>query len=406
MRSAGPSGGREAIMARRRKNAEDPNVQAAAYLRGVHKMTQEDIGAVLGGLKQSLVSKLLKRAEELGWLKKVDYQFVGADRLSADRLEYLERLVKPRGLLDALRQVKSRTGVRVRELRVVDSGSTRDTDRAIEARLKRMGRVAAERVRERLEGSEVFAITWGNSVSHVVNALTATPAPRRPTRPIRFVPVCAEPHDQSSNRDTSTHLVRRLHEWLQGHGANPPSLAGLPALIGRRYSRPVADAIRTFIADSASYQLVFSSPSPLINAVDTLLTSAGNAKRPMGFINEELLRAGSTDTQKLTAARLAKLVVGDVGGVLIPRPGLSDADRREVEELAGMWTGVQLAHLQRIARQANGARRPGVIVVGVGADRAEIIAEAVRWGLVNELIVDRPLAEALTRELAPRPKVA
>jgi DNA-binding transcriptional regulator LsrR (DeoR family) len=386
-------------MARRRKTAEDPNIQAAAYLRGVHKMTQEDIGAVLGGLKQSQVSKLLHRAEPLGWLKRVDYEFAGLERVSPERLAYLESLVRPQGLLAALERVKSKTGVRVRELRVVDSGSTRDTDAAIAARLKRMGRVGAERVRDRLARSETFATSWGRSVSHVVNAMTATPPPGRPNRPIRFVPVCAEPYAHSSNRDTSTHLVERLHAWLQAHGAAPPSLTGVPALIGRRYSKAVADAIRTFIADSASYQLIFGSKSPLIDKVDTLLTSAGNARRPMGFINEELLRAGSTEHQKLTAARLEALVVGDVGGVLIPRPGLSKADCAEVKALAAMWTGVRRTHLERIAKQAYKSKRPGVIVVAVGVDRAEIIAEAVRLGLVNELIVDRPLAEALTREL-------
>jgi len=56
---------------------------------------------------------------------------------------------------------------------------------------------------------------------------------------------------------------------------------------------------------------------------------------------------------------------------------------------------------------ARGERAPserltrGVVVVSIGGeDRAEIIAEVVRQGLVNELIIDRTLSEALVKALA------
>jgi DNA-binding transcriptional regulator LsrR (DeoR family) len=121
----------------------------------------------------------------------------------------------------------------------------------------------------------------------------------------------------------------------------------------------------------------------------------------MGFSFEELLTAGRTPERKLTGARLKKLVVGDIGGVLIPRPGLDAPARREVEQLQKMWTGVQLHHLERIARAAAKGSRPGVIIAAIGGDdRAEIIAEVIRYGLVNELVIDRPLSEALVKALS------
>ena len=66
-----------------------------------------------------------------------------------------------------------------------------------------------------------------------------------------------------------------------------------------------------------------------------------------------------------------------------------------------MWTGAKREHFERIARAAARGSRPGVIVTAIGADdRAEIIAETIRAGLVNEPVIDRTLSDALARALA------
>jgi DNA-binding transcriptional regulator LsrR (DeoR family) len=160
--------------------------------------------------------------------------------------------------------------------------------------------------------------------------------------------------------------------------------------------------IRKFVAYAASYRVVFGDRLPLINQVDSLLTSVGTADRPLGFIHDELLRAGSRPGRRLTRESLGRLVAGDIGGVLIPRRNLDAAGRREVDSLNDMWTGMKRTHLERIAKNATRANHPGVIVASIGgAGRAEIIAEALRCGLVNELIIDRELVGALTRALSP-----
>jgi len=381
------------------KEAKELSAQTAAYLRAKHRLSQAEIGRLLGGVSQSRVSRLLKLGEELGWLQ-VSYKFLGEDRLDSARLAYLRGMLEPKKLLEVLKTVQSETGVRVRELRVVDSGGTGTSPRAMEARLKRVGRAAATRVGVLLQRSDVFACTWGKTVSHVVDALADAPPPQLATRSIRFVPVCAEPLDESSNADTSTHLAWRLHGLLQAEMAPPPSLTGVPALVSRQFRGADAHGIWKYVERAASYREIFGTRSPLIAKVDSLLTSVGPSGRPMGFIHEELLSAGSTASRQLTTTRLGALVAGDIGGVLIPKPGLNAQSRRDVAALNAMWTGVTLKHLQRIAQQAERNQRPGVIVVSVGADRAEIIAEAVRCGIVNELIVDRTLADALARLLA------
>jgi DNA-binding transcriptional regulator LsrR (DeoR family) len=374
------------------------NVEAAAFLRARHGLKQVEIAGILGGGSQSYVSRLLKRARDLGLLEEV-YKFTGEDRLAPERLEALQRLVEPKGLVKALKEIDASTGVRVRRALVVDSG-TGTSRRALELRLKRLGTAAAGRLGELLQRSEVFAVTWGATVSHVVDALAAAPPLLPPGRSIRFVPVCAEPTEQASNRDTSSHLVQRLHRIVRASEPPPPSLTGVPALIPRRFRGADAAGIRKFVEQAGSYREIFGTARPLIDRVDSLLTSSGPSRRVMGFIHEELRRAGSTPARTLTSARLSELVAGDIGGVVIPKPGLNAAGRKEVDELAAMWTGVKLAHLERIALQADRTGRPGMILVALGSDRSEIVAEAVRRGLVNELIIDRQLENALTRLLS------
>ena len=373
----------------------------AAYLRAVAGMKQSGIGDLLGGLSQSQVSRLLKRAEDNGWLEQ-SFRFTAAD-LTTDQMEELRRLGQPHALLDALQQVDSPTGVVVRGVSVVDSGGRGTEGRALDSRRRRFGRAAATRIDELLLRSAVFAVTWGRTLSHVVDGLQAVPTLRSKGRSIQFVPVCGEPLEKDSNKDTSSHLARRLHTivcWPTK--PPPPSLMGVPALIPRKFVGEKAKVIREFVEQAGNYREIFGTRAPLIAAVDSLLTSAGPSNGAMGFIHHELLEAGSTEKRKLTTARLGALVAGDIGGVLIPRRSL--ADRREVQALNAMWTGARLEHLERIARQADRTRRPGVILVAVGVPgRAEIVAEAVRWGLVNQLIIDRQLADGLKTALTEPP---
>src|SRR5881397_2984817 len=90
---------RRYVMARTQRMARDArelSAQAAAYLRAKHRMSQVDIGRLLGGISQSRVSRLLKLAEDIGWLQ-VSYTFLGEDRLDPARLAYLRGIGEPKG---------------------------------------------------------------------------------------------------------------------------------------------------------------------------------------------------------------------------------------------------------------------------------------------------------------------
>ena len=382
-----------------KKPDRDFAAQKAAYLFCERQLTQQQIAEFLE-VSQSLVSRLLAKAEDEGWLER-KYRFVPKG-LSPAREEELRRVAEPKGLVELLAGLTSDNGVRVRAPHVVESGPGGTSARAFERRFKAFGRSVGVVLMDVLASSDTFGVTWGRTISHVVDSLADIPRPQATGRPIRFVPVCGEPLDQASNRDTSSHLVERLHRLLQPGAPPPPSLTGVPALISRNFRGADERGIRKFVTHAASYRVVFGKRSPLINQVDSLLTSVGAAEHPMGFIHDELLRAGSTPGRRLTKDTLARLVAGDIGGVLIPRRDLDAAGRKEVESLNAMWTGMKRQHLERIARHAVRSDHPGVIAVSMGGtNRAEVIAEALRCGLVNELIIDRELAGALTRLLAP-----
>jgi len=50
----------------------------------------------------------------------------------------------------------------------------------------------------------------------------------------------------------------------------------------------------------------------------------------------------------------------------------------------------------RVARSARDGGAPGVILVAAGSAKAELILEAIRQGLVNELLIDESLAAVLS----------
>src|SRR5205085_2380645 len=94
----------------------------------------------------------------------------------------------------------------------------------------------------------------------------------------------------------------------------------------------------------------------------------------------------------VTKEQLQDRVVGDIGGVFLPRT----ARDRVVRGINERWTGVRLEHILRCARAAaRDHTRAGVIVLAVGAAKAQVTLDSVRAGLITELIIDHDLAQAL-----------
>ena len=59
------------------------------------------------------------------------------------------------------------------------------------------------------------------------------------------------------------------------------------------------------------------------------------------------------EARRITANELKRLIIGDIGGVLIPKPTLGSRELKRVEELNEMWIGIRLDHIKRIAKMAS-----------------------------------------------------
>ena len=120
------------------------------------------------------------------------------------------------------------------------------------------------------------------------------------------------------------------------------------------------------------------------------------------------------ESSDLKIDELAKLVVGDMGGVLFPRDRLTPKQKQKLETVAARWTGVTVDHLKRCSRRAHDQPHsfngpPGVVVICVGKARAPFLLEAVKQGIVNHLIIDDELQEELdkiSREQYPNLSIA
>ncbi|MFB2552239.1 sugar-binding transcriptional regulator [Ensifer soli] len=369
-------------------NERDKRAQQAAYLRARHNFSQEQIGRMLGGVSQSHVSRLLAHATDMGWL--VTELHFNDRNVSAEAMREIQQLMEPRRLVDRFEEIRARTGRMTPNVRVFDSGSDSPTSGAFEIRIRRFGRSAAGRLEELLRQCSAVGLTWGRTVSALIDGLGATHRHHHPDRSFLVAPVCAELITLAAPDFSSSLLAARLNGLFNDGQGETLRLGGVPAYIPRRYEATKAQAIREYLLDAASYRKIFSGEAPLINRIDTIITSVGSVHRLLGGAMEEVVTAGD-----IPAAELKELIIGDIGGILIPKRGLPEDKVADVEALNAMWTGISRERLSRLAMRAGATGGAGVIVAAIGRERAAIIAELIRLEMINELIIDWDLANAL-----------
>ena len=370
----------------------DERAQCAAYMRATHNMSQAEIGQALGGLSQPQVSRLLSLAEKKNYL--VIEQRFASELFSEDWIRQMDALLAPAGLTADLNAFCSRTGLHAPRLRVLESGSG-NTEARLAQRRARFGRIAAGRLIGLIEGSKVVGVAWGRTIKSLVNGIEASRQPIRRARPIEFAPVCAELVALAQYEYSSSRLADALDEAFNGTAGKAVQLTGFPAYIPRHYDQSMRASIWRFISDTPGHNRVFSGPDALIHRMDMLISSVGSSRMPVRGSFEELVMASG-----LRADDLRQLVVGDLGGILIPRDGLSTASENLIEDLNDIWTGIKTEHVRAIAKRAiENPASSGVVVVAIQAERGDTAFELICRGLVNELILDHAAAKQLHKRL-------
>jgi DNA-binding transcriptional regulator LsrR (DeoR family) len=284
----------------------------------------------------------------------------------------------------------------VRGLRIFHSGGEGEDPSGWDARAQRFGRLAAPRVQELLPAMNLAGVTWGKTIARLVDGLQHL-NPQTPALPdrVRFVPLTGEPLTFPDPETSSSNLAHRLNEIVNGRADVVHSLTAVPAFIPAKFTGRGRQAIRAFIAEIAGYRVIFAAEGadgrrqePLADRLDCIITGVGTVSPGVsGRLLDDRVVA-----EDITKERLQERVIGDIGGVFLPRSP-RDGVVRGINE---RWTGVRLEHIARCAAAA--ARDPsrvGVIVLALGRAKAEILLECVRGGLINELIIDHDLAQAL-----------
>jgi hypothetical protein len=372
---------------------------AVAYLTAQGRR-QKDIAQILN-ISQAAVSRLYKEVKDVY----IETKF-REDQVDQQILEQIRRMAAPEAIgakLKALAEVSGNPGPIV--YRIPTAG---------EYPVEEFASAAAAICKELLSRARAtVGVAWGNTIWHVSQALRVLPpqSPWRQQSPIEFVPLCGDPLMDSvevyADR-TSSRIASELSKTVNGDVARRPAWLGLvPAFIPRNtFADSELRVIDRLIDLVPQYGRIFGARVPSGTAkqptaadLDMILTAAGSAEHPVGFGQSPLLKLESKEAKILT-----ENIFGDIGGVLVPKPrerrGTESATHPLVQELTRHWTGLKMEHLSACSARAfhhGGALgdRPGVVLLGFGADRAPVVVNAVRRGLVNHLVLGTDLESAV-----------
>jgi DNA-binding transcriptional regulator LsrR (DeoR family) len=298
---------------------------------------------------------------------------------------------------------------------------------------------AALHVCHLLKRAKRLGLMWGRTVHLLVENIKACGEnlDRDALGNIECVPLCGDPIHLMNQRKleySASWLAVELERALRRPGAHReanPCLIGVPAYLSsaaREGARADGGGLVSHIQGIPGYEAIFGKKpgqrQRLADEVDTVIMGAGiigpecelwSPARPDvpttgDFIAERLVQEKET----ISKEALARLIYGDVGGVLLEQPDLRPADKAMVDRLNAGWTGMKEKDLWRIAQAAGKNGSGGLILVASSAPKADVLLAAISRGLVNQVVVDEPLmarlvdlaaaTSARTRATSTRPK--
>lgn len=364
--------------------------------------------ADLLGITPVAVSRHLKLARKELYLRN-EIVFV-QENVSADEMMKVRQRVTRQALENRLNELAYSHGtMRKLSLRIFPCGPCRDD----QERMRKLGADAALLVRQLLLRSKSCGVTWGGMLKGVVDGLRGLHIPGRwaGQEDIQCIPLSGEPLGEERASFSSSSLAHDLGTILNGDQYDAPSLAMVPAFIPDRFFKHEKEGVWRLIKLVKSYKKIFgprtngaaassAGTGGMAQRLGMLLTSVGSHEKPLGFGIGVLFKE-----MKISSSLLRSLIVAEVGGVLIPRDDLSRAQRKLLDTVQSSWTGLGLRDLEECARQGSDpfSGPPGVVVVSGGKDRAVVVCELVKRGLINHLIIDEVLAEELEKASCSKP---
>lgn len=379
-------------------------LKAAYYSVYDPALTQDQIASRVG-LTQVQVSRYLKEAREKKYLWEV---FRPPPGLSPeDHLEIVNSFFPRHGQLEDALSTRSRQlsrkqsgfGSPFKQLYVVAApGIDNEQDARVRANAFRsFGMSAAGIVASYIDGVDTVCVSWGRTIAATVDHMPNSSASNGTKQ---FIPIAGEPTNHEPNGIAPSDAAQRLKQsWP---GSKSLSLRGVPARIPKSvHDQDGGEIARELIGYSNNYRQIFGTPdsdeSPLIAEVPMIFTGLGNvdtSKRAIAGVSDPWY----TETVEAEGPNVLDLAVGNIGGVWIAKTEISKEGKDLVAKVNERWLGAQYDHFRACALNADlQKRRPGVVVVAVERDKADIVLETLH--LINVLIVSRQLADELAHRL-------
>jgi DNA-binding transcriptional regulator LsrR (DeoR family) len=300
------------------------------------------------------------------------------------------------GLLELL-QARSRY---LRRLTVFPSSIPPDLvegKEEVDERIRAFGCHAAPFLVELLSQASYAGIGWGRMVASAVEGTkrVCERPPERARGPLVCVATVGGLVGERRVRpeSSSSLLATQMAEAFNGDWKHLYTLHGVEAFIASYLGTPdEIDLIRKRIHCFPNYRAIFGGPGQLgrIDQLDAIVTSCGNAHHYSQFWTTELPRLG------VSAEKLNTLAHGNIGGVLLEREDLGSGDKSLFDDIARRWTGITLRHHKQCVQ-----RNPGVILLALRHNKADVVFKCVELDLVTQLVIDEDLALALWDRVDP-----
>ncbi len=415
--------------------------QIAAWLFDKMHFKQEQIAEHLG-IRQPDVSRRLKLAEERGWLSRPVFQRakdISDDRLAEIENSFYRRLPELRAGIERLSRQR-RPVDPPPQVQVFYSGPAATDKAGYHKRQQMFGWNAALYIRELIPRMHSVGVAWGKTIARLIDGLA--PLQPRFARGTQFFPVSGEPLRAHGEENSATTLAAGLQAFVGGGSSEVPGLNMVIPCIPDLFSNDVTDQIKhSLLGQVEGYRRIFlenpgrahsgqgssgrtgTGQERLIDRMDTLVTGVGTASKTSTdpWLIERV--NAMHNTPPLTREDFEAYTFGDIAGVYLLRPrlseliaarngkmsGLSGKALRElnatvetkVKRINSQWTGIQREHVAGCAERARvSGQTPGVIVLAIGRAKSETIIEAVNQSLVNHLLIDQDLADALSDDLS------